>query len=86
MSIYFYFWMVRFITLIFKNAQGLWRQDRFRSLLEGIFNLALNLCLVKIGIYGITISTVIAMLVVSLPWKQMYYLNITSTNRRSTII
>lgn len=70
MSIYFYFWMIRFITLIFKNAQGLWRQDRFRSLLEGLFNLVLNLCLVKkIGIYGITISTVVAMLIVSLPWE-----------------
>jgi O-antigen/teichoic acid export membrane protein len=70
MSCYFYFWMVRFVTLIFKNAQGLWRQDRFRPLMEGILNLILNLVMVRqIGIYGITISTIIAMLAVSLPWE-----------------
>lgn len=70
MAVYFYFWMVRFITLIFKNAQGLWRQDRFRSISEGVFNLCLNLIMVQfIGIYGITLSTIIAMLVISVPWE-----------------
>ena len=70
MSIYFYFWMVRFITLIFKNAQGLWREDRFRSISEGVFNLCLNLIMVRfIGIYGITLSTIVAMLVISVPWE-----------------
>lgn len=70
MSIYFYFWMIRFVVLIFKNAQGLWLQDRFRALLEGITNLCLNLLMVRyIGLFGVTLSTIIAMLVVSLPWE-----------------
>lgn len=70
MSIYFYSWMIRFITLIFKNAQGMWREDRLRPFIEGIVNLALNLFMVnKIGIYGITLSTILAMTVVSIPWE-----------------
>ena len=70
MSVYFYLWMIRFITLIFKNAQGLWMEDRFRAIIEGFFNLFLNLIMVRIiGIYGITISTIIAMIVVSIPWE-----------------
>lgn len=70
MAVFFYFWMVRFIVLIFKNAQGLWRQDRFRSISEGGFNLFLNLIMVQIiGIYGITLSTIIAMLLISVPWE-----------------
>lgn len=62
--------MIRFIVLIFKNAQGLWREDRFRSISEGIFNLCLNLIMVQfMGIYGIILSTIIAMLIISVPWE-----------------
>ena len=70
MSIYFYFWLIRFVTTIFKNAQGLWVEDRFRAAIEGVVNLILNLIMVRfIGIYGITISTIAAMLIISLPWE-----------------
>lgn len=70
MSLYFYLWMIRFITLIFKNAQGLWMEDRFRAITEGVVNLFLNLIMVRIiGIYGVTISTIIAMATISVPWE-----------------
>ncbi|MCI9380415.1 MAG: oligosaccharide flippase family protein [Dorea sp.] len=70
MAIYFYFWMIRFVVIIFKNAQGLWWDDRFRATIEGVFNLVLNIFLViKIGIYGIVVSTILAMIIVSIPWE-----------------
>ena len=70
MSLYFYFWMIRFIVLVFKNAMGLWKEDRFRAAIEGIFNLILNLIMVQIwGIYGVMISTIVAMLFISVPWE-----------------
>lgn len=70
MSIYFYLWMIRFVVIIFKSAQGLWWEDRYRAAIEGIFNLLLNIITVQyIGIYGVTISTVVAMIVVSIPWE-----------------
>lgn len=70
MSMHFYCWMIRFITTIFKNAQGLWTEDKYRACIEGGVNLLLNLIMVNIiGIYGITISTIVSMLVISLPWE-----------------
>lgn len=70
MATYFYLWMSRFIVTIFKSAQGLWWEDRYRALVEGGLNLALNLIAVRIiGIYGITLSTIIAMVVISIPWE-----------------
>ena len=70
MAVYFFFWMSRFIITIYKSAQGLWWEDRYRALIEGGVNLLLNLLAVKlIGIYGITLSTIIAMLIVSIPWE-----------------
>lgn len=91
MAVYFYFWMVRFITLIFKNAQGLWWQDRFRSISEGLFNLCLNLIMVRvIGIYGITLSTIVAMLIISVPWETRvlfkHYFNRSSKQYYITLI
>jgi len=70
MAFYFFFWMIRFVVLIFKNAQGLWVEDRFRPLIEGIVNLALNLIMVKkYGLFGIVLSTVASMVFISLPWE-----------------
>lgn len=70
MAIYFYFWMIRFGVIIFKNAQGLWWEDRYRAAIEGVLNLVLNIFLVtRIGIYGIVISTIVAMIIISLPWE-----------------
>lgn len=57
-------------TLIsFKNAGGIWREDRFRPLISAGINLALNLLLTPfIGLYGIIISTILALMLVSFPW------------------
>lgn len=72
MAFYFFVYMLRFVVLIYKNALGLWKEDRFRAFFEAGVNLALNLILVNIiGIYGITISTVIAMIIISVPWETM---------------
>lgn len=70
MSLYFYWWMIRFVVIVFKNAQGLWWEDRFRALLEAALNLTLNIIMVRvIGIYGITLSTIISMLIISVSWE-----------------
>lgn len=70
MASYLYSWLYRFGVLIFKNAQGLWWQDRFRALTEAVVNLTLNLIFVRfIGIYGIMLSTLISSVIVSVPWE-----------------
>lgn len=70
MSLYFYLWMVRYITAIFKSAQGLWVEDRFRALIEGVCNLLLSLVLVQhFGLSGVVLATIAAQVVISLPWE-----------------
>lgn len=60
--------LVMFLSL-YKDAGGVWHKDRFRPLISGVLNLVLNLCLVNfIGLYGIILSTIISVYLVSAPW------------------
>ena len=57
------------LSCVYKDAAGIWHQDRFRPLIAGILNLILNLTLVKIwGIYAIVLSTIISYVFVAMPW------------------
>lgn len=66
-----YFFVRQFNALfnLYKDASGMWHEDRFRPLVAALTNLVLNLILVQfIGIYGILLSTVLAILCVGMPW------------------
>lgn len=66
-----YFFVRQFNALfnLYKDASGMWHEDRLRPLAAALTNLALNLILVQfIGIYGILLSTVLAILCVGMPW------------------
>jgi len=68
-SLYFYSLVLNRIVNIYKDAAGIWRQDRFRPLTAAIVNLTLNLLWVRSwGVYGILLSTIVAILVVEIPW------------------
>ena len=54
---------------VYKDAAGLWYEDRFRPLITSLLNLSLNLAAVKyLGLYGIVGSTVVSILFVGMPW------------------
>lgn len=54
---------------VYKNAAGSWYNDRFRPLVSAILNLILNLSTVRVlGLYGISLSTVVALSIVEIPW------------------
>ena len=54
---------------VYKDAGGIWHEDRFRPLLSGITNLGLNLLTVRfLGLYGIVLSTIVSMTIISAPW------------------
>ena len=60
--------LARLITC-YKDYAGLWHKDRFRPLVTAIVNLTLNIILVNfIGIYGILISTIVAFVIINIPW------------------
>ena len=55
--------------IVFKDAGGIWKEDRFRPLTVASVNLGINLILVHyIGLYGIIISTIVSMLFIGFPW------------------
>ena len=66
-----YFFIIEINTLLnsYKDAAGIWHEDRFRPLVTAGVNLVLNLIMVRFwGVYGILLSTVISMVGVGMPW------------------
>lgn len=68
-ALYFYTYQIRKIPVTYKDAAGIWWEDRFRPYVSMAVNLILNIVLVQIiGISGIILSTVIS-LFISIPWE-----------------
>jgi hypothetical protein len=61
--------MIRKIPVVYKDAAGIWWEDRFRPYVCMVTNVVLNIILVQtIGISGIVLSTVFS-LFISIPWE-----------------
>ena len=69
LSLYFYIYEVNRLLNTYKDAAGIWHEDRFRPLVTALSNLVMNLIMVKpFGIYGVILSTVLSILFVGMPW------------------
>ena len=69
MCAYSYLYITNHVMAVYKDAGGMWHEDRFRPFCSAMFNLALNLFLVRyIGIFAIILSTVASYVVVNMPW------------------
>ena len=67
--VYFYLYLMRKIPVIYKDAGGIWWEDRFRPYVCMMVNLISNIIMVQwIGIAGIVISTIMSLLI-SIPWE-----------------
>ena len=67
--IYFCVYELTQFFSVYKEAAGIWHQDRFRPLICSIINIVLNLIFVqKWGVYGVVLATIISSGCVSLPW------------------
>lgn len=72
--IYFYIHTIRRCIIVFRDAAGMWWDNRFQPLVSAILNLVLNIILVNfIGLYGIVVSTIIAMIIVDIPWESIVF-------------
>ncbi len=74
MTFYFYLNQTRQMLLSFKSAAGLWRQDRWKPIVSGVFNLTSNVLFVVFlpdayKLDGVILSTIVAFLVVEVPWE-----------------
>lgn len=69
LCIYYFIYEINQLLNMYKDAAGIWHEDRFRPLVTAVSNLILNLILVQwIGIYGVVLSTVISMIFIGMPW------------------
>lgn len=74
MVLYFYVNQSRQMLLSFKTAAALWKQDRWKPIVAGLLNLALNLSFViwlpdAYKLDGVIFSTIISYVVVQIPWE-----------------
>ncbi len=68
-TIYFFVDQMNLVLHTYKNAAGIWHEDRFRPLATAFTNLILNIILVQfLGIYGVLVASVISVSCVGMPW------------------
>lgn len=67
--IYYFIYEINSLLNVYKDAAGMWHEDRFRPLVTAALNLTMNLIMVQFWeIYGVLLSTVLSMLFVGMPW------------------
>lgn len=82
LCVYFFVHEINRLLNTYKDASGMWHEDRFRPLVTALTNLALNIALVRyIGLFGILLSTVISTVCVGMPW--LFYNLFTVVFKRS---
>lgn len=69
LCVYYFIYEINQLLNLYKDAAGIWHEDRFRPIITALSNLALNLIMVQFwGIYGVLLSTVLSTLFVGMPW------------------
>lgn len=68
-TVYFFVDQMNLVLHTYKNAAGIWHEDRFRPLATAFANLILNIILVQfLGVYGVLVASVISVSCVGMPW------------------
>lgn len=72
MVMYFLLPRITTMTYTYREAAGLWWEDRFRPLVSAVMNLITNLIFVQlIGINGVIISTLVCTVFINIPWGSL---------------
>lgn len=67
--IYFFINQINTLLNLYKDAAGMWHEDRFRPLVVSLANLIVNIVLVQfIGIYGVLIASCLTKVTIGIPW------------------
>lgn len=67
--VYFFANHFNMLCLVYRQAAGLWWQDRFRPMVEMFVNLSLNIFLVRfIGVSGVMLSTIFCIVFIEGTW------------------
>ena len=69
LCIYYFVYEINQLLNTFKDAAGMWHEDRWRPLVTSMANLGMNLLLVNyMGLYGVILSTVLSTVLIGSPW------------------
>ena len=67
--VYFFTSQMGNICFTYRQAAGLWWQDKIRPLIEAIVNLVFNIILVQyIGVVGVLLSTILCLVLINCVW------------------
>ncbi len=70
LSIYYYFANIRKVETTFKDAAGMWSADFWKPYVSVIINITANIIFVNvIGLEGVIISSIVAIVCVEIPWE-----------------
>lgn len=70
--VYFYVQHNGMVVQLYKDAAGLWWEDRWRVVVEGVANISLNIALVKfLGVTGVLLSSIVTIVFISQPWQSI---------------
>lgn len=68
-GIYFYSQQIGNVASTYRQASGLWWEDKLRPIVESVANLVLNIVTVKyFGVVGVLMSTIITIVFINIPW------------------
>ena len=68
--IYFYLSQIRRTVVTFKNAAGMWWNDRYKPYISMALDLLLDLVLIRfIGVKGAIISSIVCVGIIEIPWE-----------------
>lgn len=71
LCLYFYLGRAGGTCYAYRQAIGLWWEDRYRAIVESVANLFLNYMTVKIfGVAGVLISTIVTIAFINIPWGE----------------
>ena len=67
--IYYVIYEIYQLLNLYKDAAGIWYEDRKRPLVTAVANIVMNLVMVQFwGIYGVLLSTVLSTALIGIPW------------------
>lgn len=67
--IYFFCYKLGDICAVYRQAAGIWWQDRYRPIVEAVLNLVLSIILVqRLGVSGVLIATIFCLVFINFIW------------------
>lgn len=74
LAFYFYIWKFKDMLALYKDAAGMWYEDRWKPLVYCVVNIVISILLVQyIGVNGVIIGTIVSQIFVAIPWETIVF-------------